>query len=397
MLLLGNHTASPAATVREFRRAQRADGPASVLAIGTANPAHCVRQEDYPDYYFRVTKSDHLPELKAKLRRLCHKSAIKKRYFHHTEELLRDHPELIDRSAPSLDARMGIVATAVPELAAVAAARAIAEWGRPATDITHLVVSTYSGGHFPGADQRVAALLGLRPSVRRTMLYMNGCSSGSAALRVAKDLAENNRGARVLVACAELTLIMFRAPHDTDAGTLVMQSMFGDGAGAAVVGADPAGAAERPAFEMVAASQTVVPEAAGGGGRLREDGLLFHPSREMPALVRDNVERCVADALAPVGVSGGWNELFWAVHPGGRAVLDSVEAGLRLEPGKLAASRRVLSEYGNVSGTAVIFVLDELRRRQEDGGMGVMLGLGPGVSVETMVLRATGGQKNNCR
>ncbi|KAL6618780.1 hypothetical protein ACP70R_033919 [Stipagrostis hirtigluma subsp. patula] len=71
MLRLGSHTACSAAAVREVRRAQRADGPASVLGIGTANPPNCVLQDDYPDYYFRVTKSDHLVRLKAKLKRIC--------------------------------------------------------------------------------------------------------------------------------------------------------------------------------------------------------------------------------------------------------------------------------------------------------------------------------------
>ncbi|XP_044983943.1 bisdemethoxycurcumin synthase-like [Hordeum vulgare subsp. vulgare] len=398
MVLLGNLTASPAATA--IRQAQRADGPASVLAIGTANPANCVRQDEYADFYFRVTNAEHLTKLKSKLHRICKNSAIKKRYFHHTEEMLRDHPELIDRALPSLDTRMSIAATAIPELAAAAATKAIAEWGRPATDITHLVVSTYCGGHMPGADLRLASLLGLAPSVRRTMLYLNGCNSGATALRVAKDVAENNRGARVLVVCAELTLILLRAPEDeADKATLVMQALFGDGAGAVIVGADDANrgaVVERPLFEMVAASQTVIPESEhAAAGRLGEDGLLFRPAVEMTTLVRENVERCLVDALGPLGLSGGWNRLFWAVHPGGRAILDGVEAVLRLDPEKLAASRHVLSEYGNMSGPTVIFVLDEIRRRGgEHGvgrdGLGVLLGLGPGISVETIVLHATG-------
>ncbi|XP_047077503.1 bisdemethoxycurcumin synthase-like [Lolium rigidum] len=393
MALLGNLAASPAATViRQMRQAQRADGPASVLAIGTANPANCVRQDEYADYYFRVTNTEHLTKLKSKLNRICGRSAINKRYFHHTEELLQRHPEFIDRTLPSLDARMDIAATAVPELAAAAARKAIAEWGRPAADITHLVVSTYSGAHMPGADLRLATLLGLDPSVRRTMLYLNGCSSGSAALRVAKDIAENNRGARVLVACAELTLILFRAPDEAHVDTIIMQALFGDGAGAVIVGAEPDGSAERPVFEMVADSQSVIPESdLSAAGRLREDGLVFNPSFEMPALIRENIERSMADALGPLGLSGCWNDLFWAVHPGGRAILDSVEAGLRLEPKKLAASRHVLSEYGNMSGPTVIFVLDEIRRRRdEQHSLGVLLGLGPGVTVETMVLHANG-------
>lgn len=229
-------------------------------------------------------------------------------------------------------------------------------------------------------------------------------------LRVAKDIAENNPGARVLVACAELTLVLFRAPQNkaTNPGsTLVMQAMFGDGASAAVVGAAADEPVERPLFEMVSVSQSVIPETSDSpaAGHLTEAGLVFNPSKGMPTLVRDNIEGCVADALTPLGINnGGWNELFWAVQPGGRAILDAVEAGLGLEPGKTEASRCVLREYGYMSGASMLFVLDKLRRRRVDGGLdappgglGVMLGIGPGVSIETMVLRAANGDQEGNR
>lgn len=58
-------------TVEEVRTAMRAEGPATVLAIGTATPAHCVEQATYPDYYFRVTNSEHKAELKEKFQRMC--------------------------------------------------------------------------------------------------------------------------------------------------------------------------------------------------------------------------------------------------------------------------------------------------------------------------------------
>nr|CAB3489921.1 unnamed protein product [Digitaria exilis] len=384
-----------AGEVNEARQTYRA----AVLGIGTANPANCVPQEEYADWYFRVTKSDHLTRLKAKMKKICYNSGIKKRYFHHTADTFRDNPELIDLSLPSLDARQAILAPAVPELAAAAASKAIAEWGRPASDITHLVLATYSGAHMPGADLRLASLLGLRPTTQRTMMYLGGCASGSAALRLANDLAENNPGARVLVACAELSLVLFRAPRVDHTGTLVMQALFGDGAGAVIVGAGEDGAGvERKLFEIMSASQTVIPGSEdAAAGYLGEGGLVFCPSPKMPSLVRQHLEECLLDAAAsPRELGHGWNDMFWAVHPGGPAILDGVEGGLGLAPGKLAASRRVLREYGNMSGASVIFVLDELRRRHReelDGRLGVMLGLGPGISVETMVLRSASGME----
>ncbi|KAL6658000.1 hypothetical protein ACP70R_005780 [Stipagrostis hirtigluma subsp. patula] len=381
-------------TVHQIRRAQRADGPATVLAVGTANPANCVLQDEYPDFYFRATKSEHLTDLKDKLKRICEKSGTKKRYFHHTEDLLNTHPEFLDPTSPSLDARLDIVSKAIPELAASAAKEAIAEWGQAATNITHLIVTTNSGAHVPGVDFHLIPLLGLKPSVRRTMLYHNGCFAGSAAMRLAKDLAENNHGARVLVVCAELTIIFFRGPKDGCLQTLVNQGLFGDGAGAVIVGADPVAPLEHPLFEMVLASQTVIPNSAHAlHMQLKSVGMkgLTH-ERNLGAIIGDNVEQFLLEMFGSLGIDAKWNDLFWVVHPGAMTILDRIETALQLKPWKLAASRHVLSEYGHMFGASVIFVLDEMRGRlrEQDGEekpeWGVMMGAGPGLTIEMMLL-----------
>ncbi|GJN04721.1 hypothetical protein PR202_ga22291 [Eleusine coracana subsp. coracana] len=371
-----------------------------MLAIGTSNPMNCVRQNEYADWYFRVTKRDHLGKWKDKMKRICEKSGIRKRYLHHTEKMIHGHPELLDPTLPSLRTRLGITEDAVPELAAAAATKAIAQWGRPAGDITHLIVnSANSVAGSPGADLRVAALLGLQPSVQRTMLCLHGCSGGCLALRLAKDLAENNIGARVLVVCVEVFVLCFRGPDATRLDELVAMTLFGDGAGAAIVGTGPVNAVERPIFHMVSASQATLPGTENVVElKISENGVDFEMSSVLPKLVRENIKQCLVNTLAPVGLaSDDLNGLFWAAHPGGRAILDSYETALGLEPGKLAASRRVLSEYGNMFGATIFFVLDEMRRRhrscneeREKGEWGVMLGLGPGISVEMMVLHAVG-------
>lgn len=389
---------NPLPTVYEIRRSQRADGPAAVLSIGTANPANCVRQEEYPDYYFRVTKSQHLTELKQKFQTMCEMARTEKRYFHHTEQLLDEHPDFLCRGKPSLDARLAIAAAAAPELAESAASKAIAKWGRPATDITHLIVSTNSGAHAPGIGLRLASLLGLRASVCHTMLHLNGCSAGSASLRLAKDMAENNRGARVLVVCVELTVVSFRGPEEACPHMLIPQAFFGDGAGAVIIGADHAAHDdESPLFEIVSASQTVVPGTdAVLTMQLTESGLNGDViTRDLVPLAAKYIEGCLTDALLqPLGGCPNWNDLFWVVHPGVLGLLDRIDGALGLEPGKLAASRTVVRDYGNMLGATVIFVLDEQRRRMEEDDAetgcewGVMMGFGPGFTIETMVLHA---------
>ncbi|XP_021762432.1 chalcone synthase-like [Chenopodium quinoa] len=385
------------ASLDEIRQAQRADGPAAILAIGTATPPNCVYQADYPDYYFHVTKSEHMTDLKEKFRRMCDKSMIKKRYMYLTEDILKEKPNMCEYMGSSLDTRQDMVVAEVPRLGKEAAIKAIKEWGQPKSKITHVIMCTTSGVDMPGADYQLTKLLGLRPSVRRFMLYQQGCFAGGTVLRLAKDLAENNRGARVLVVCSEITAICFRGPTETHLDSMVGQALFGDGAGALIVGADPDESIERPLFKMVWAAQTLLPDSEGAiDGHLREVGLTFHLLKDVPGLISKNINKALEDAFTPLGISD-WNSLFWIAHPGGPAILDQVEAKLGLDEEKLTATRNVLRDFGNMSSACVLFILDEMRKKSSKEGKsttgdgldwGVLFGFGPGLTVETVVLHS---------
>ncbi|KAM3291962.1 chalcone synthase F-like [Capsicum chacoense] len=246
-------------TVEEVRRAERAMGPATILAIGTATPLNCVNQSTYPDYFFRVTKSEHKTELKEKFKRMCDASMIKKRYLHLTEEILKENPSICEHMEPSFDTRQNIVIVEIPKLGQEASQKAINEWGQSKFKITHLIFCTTSGVDMPGADYQLTKLLELSPSIKRFMLYQQGCYGGGAALRLAKDLAENNKDARVLVVCAEIAVQTFHGPSDTELEVLVGQVLFADGAAAVIIGSDPILEVERSLFELVYATQTLLP------------------------------------------------------------------------------------------------------------------------------------------
>lgn len=385
---------SKSVNVGEVRRAQRAEGPATVLAIGTTTPPNCLDQSTYPDYYFRITNSEHRTDLKEKFQRMCDKSMIKKRYMYLTEEMLKENPNICAYMAPSLDARQDMVVVEVPKLGKEAAKKAIKEWGQPKSKITHLIFCTTSGVDMPGADYQLTKLLGLRPSVNRLMMYQQGCYGGGTVLRLAKDLAENNKGARVLVVCSEITAMTFRGPNDTHLDSLVGQALFGDGAAAIIVGSDPL-EVENPLFELVSTAQTILPDSDGAiDGHVREVGLTFHLLKDVPTLISKNIEKNLVEALEPLGISD-WNSIFWVAHPGGPAILDQIEVKLGLKPEKLRATRHVLAEYGNMSSACVLFILDEMRRKSREEKLktsgeglewGVLFGFGPGLTVETVVL-----------
>ncbi|KEH24518.1 Chalcone synthase 1 [Medicago truncatula] len=299
--------------------------------------------------------------------------------------------------APSLDARQDMVVVEVPRLGKEAAVKAIKEWGQPKSKITHLIVCTTSGVDMPGADYQLTKLFGLRPYVKRYMMYQQGCFAGGTGLRLANDLAENNKGARVLVVCSEVTAVTFRGPSDTHLDSLVGQALFGVRAAALIVGSDPVPEIEKPIFEMVWTSQTIAPDSEGAiDGHLREAGLTFHLLKDVPGIVSKNIDKALVEAFQPLGISD-YNSIFWIAHPGGPAILDQVEQKLALKPEKMRATREVLSEYGNMSSACVLFILDEMRKKSTQDGLkttgeglewGVLFGFGPGLTIETVVLHS---------
>eukprot|EP00249_Psilotum_nudum_P036121 c6372_g1_i1 orf=478-1692(+) len=389
------------AFVMKERTVQKPKGRASVLAIGTANPPNAVEQRTYPDFYFNVTNNGHKTELKKKFQRICDNSGIKKRYMLLTEEILRSNPTMCAYWEDSLDARQDIAVSHVPKLAEEAALKAIKEWGQPKSSITHLVFCTNSGVDMPGADCVLVRLIGLPLTVKRVMLYQQGCFAGGTALRIARDLAENHNGARVLAVCSEIIAMHFRGPSEEHIDSLVGQSLFSDGASAIIVGADPIPGVEKAWFELAYAESSLVPDSDTAiEGHLRQGGLTFKLVKQVPELISKNIASVVKNAFESVCELHeplDFNKLFWVVHPGGRAILDEIQTRLNLEPEKLQPSRTILSEYGNMSSACVLFILDYFRRSSIEIGSstsgqgcawGVLMGFGPGLTVETVILKA---------
>ncbi|KAL6619334.1 hypothetical protein ACP70R_034473 [Stipagrostis hirtigluma subsp. patula] len=324
---------------------------------------------------------------------------IEKRHVCMSSDLLRRNPCITAYRSQSLNLRQGLADASVPQLGAKAARNAISDWGQQASDLTHLVFCTTVSGCIPGADFEVVKLLGLPLSTKRFMLYQVGCHGGGMALRLAKDLAENNLGARVIVVCSEVITMALRGPSEAHMGNLVGQALFGDAASAAIVGACPSDG-ERPLFEIVSASQEILPGTEDGMVvKLYEEGIIYTLHRDMPLHISNNIERLVKAILEQAGVViKDWNEdMFWVVHPGGRKILDLVETRLGLRKEKLEASREMMRQHGNTLSSCVIMVLEEMRRRSTERSMetvgeglewGLLFGFGPGITLETILLRA---------
>lgn len=314
-----------------------------------------------------------------------------------SQEILKKYPDLALEGLPTIKQRLDICHKAVTQMAIEASEACIKKWGRPVSDITHLVYVSSSEARLPGGDIYLAKGIGLSPDTNRVMLYFSGCSGGVAGLRVAKDIAENNPGSRVLLATSETTIIGYKPPSVNRPYDLVGVALFGDGAGAMIIGSKPTGL-ENPLFELHTAIQNFLPDTEKViDGRLTEEGISFKLDRELPEIIENSVKG-FCDKLLGHSLCDdlGYNDLFWAVHPGGPAILNRIEKKFDLWPEKLSASRRALADYGNASSNTIVYVLEylieeSLKRKNEgkDAGpdMGLILAFGPGVTFEGILTK----------
>ncbi|KAG2331003.1 hypothetical protein Bca52824_002183 [Brassica carinata] len=368
-------------------------GKATVLALGKAFPSNVVSQENLVEEYLREIKCDD-PSIKVKLEHLCKTTTVKTRYTVMSSETMQKYPELATEGSPTIKQRLEIANEAVVQMAYEASLACIKEWGRGVEDITHLVYVSSSEFRLPGGDLYLSAQLGLSNEVQRVMFYFLGCYGGVSGMRVAKDIAENNPGSRVLLTTSETMVLGFRPPNKARPYDLVGAALFGDGAAALIIGADPT-ESESPFMELHYALQQFLPGTQEViDGRLSEEGISFKLGRELPQKIEDNIEEFCKKLVAKAG-SGSLelNDLFWAVHPGGPAILNGLETKLKLKPDKLECSRRALMDYGNASSNTIFYIMDKVRGELEKKGRGgeewgLGLAFGPGITFEGFLMRS---------
>ncbi len=273
---------------------------------------------------------------------------------------------------PSTAARMRVYAAEAPGLAL----KAIAQLG-PLGQISHIVVASCTGFIAPGIDQLLARALDLPPTVERTLVGFMGCYAAVAALRVADHIVRATPDARVLVVMVELCSLHLQATDEIEALLAMLQ--FGDGAGAAIVSAEPRGLAVDRFF-----AHTIPDSADLITWTIGDEGFVMNLAGAVPNRIGDALrEPGMAEAL-----TGDDAVDRWAVHGGGRSVLDAVARGLDLPDDALDWSRGVLADFGNMSSATIMFVLERIMADPVATQDGIAIAFGPGLAAEGFHFRS---------
>ncbi|WP_336273047.1 type III polyketide synthase [Vreelandella indica] len=245
---------------------------------------------------------------------------------------------------------------------------------------THLVTTTCTGFYAPGLDHQLIHHYGLPGSVERTNVGFMGCYAAINALKLARHIVRSEPDAKVLVLNLELCTL-----HLKPTGTLeeiLSFAIFSDGCAASIVTAEPAG------LEIQGFNTDVLPETeALITWRIGNQGFDMQLSGKVPGVIASHLPLMMTKLLDGYQRS---DIAHWAIHPGGRTVLDAVKAGAELEENQLLASREVLRKFGNMSSATIMFVLQAMMNNPKKPGPGLAMAFGPGLTVESMLFDLKG-------
>ena len=366
-----------------------------LLSIGTAVPSARLAQTETRDF---LASQPGVDRLTARLIGAAFdQSAIETRYSVVGAAGARSAVFVDERDrlrAPTTGERNAVYRAEAPPLFAAAAREAIAGSGFTAAEITHVVTASCTGFFAPGPDFLLVRELGIPPTAERYHLGFIGCAAAFPALRAATRMSEARPGAVVLVVCAELCSIHIRSSRDPE--QIVASAVFGDGAAAAVVAsAEPR--TRGPVLEFGEFTTAVTAEGEEDmDWTIGDSGFEMRLTARVPRIIG----REIADAVG--GMLGeGADPLAeiddWAVHPGGRSVLDRIQAALGLPDAALEHSRAVLRDYGNMSSATILFILRRILHDDSlgDGARVAGICFGPGLTVETALFtrRDAGGDR----
>jgi predicted naringenin-chalcone synthase len=269
--------------------------------------------------------------------------------------------------------------------AVAASLRGAAEQGttRRFDQISDFVVTSCTGYSAPGLDIQLARDLGMPGNVRRVMVGHMGCFAAIVGLRQALAAVRAHPGANVMMLSLELSSLHFMPSLDPE--VLTCMSLFGDAAASLLLTDDPAAAGPELVDTYCAADFSTADQMSW---KITDTGFVMSLSPRVPFSLQRSVRGAIEQLLAPHGLDVR-DVAHWMVHPGGPSILNAVQDKLELSDEQMDDSRQVLADHGNCSSATILLVLERLLRsgRARPGEWGVMMAFGPGLTIETCLLR----------
>jgi alkylresorcinol/alkylpyrone synthase len=278
---------------------------------------------------------------------------------------------------PGNEARLQAYMTYAPDLGVEAIQNALAQAQITVDDIDTLIIASSTGVDTPGLDVKIAEALNMSPYLRRAALVGMGCQAFMPSLHQATNTVLAWPESKVLVLTLELCSLHIQ--HERSIKNILGSALFADGASAAVV-ANNGSSGMRLLDSLTYSDYQTQEEMSFHPGNT---GYRIYLSGRIPDLLRKQVPSLMERLLSRNSLQLT-DIQHWVVHPGGMRIVDFIEQALELDNDELQYSRSILREYGNMSSATLLFVLERiiLQAKPSAGDYGVLLGFGPGLTIE---------------
>ena len=292
-------------------------------------------------------------------------------------------PRVVDVSSWSTGRRMSRYVEEGPGLGKAALAQAFSSADIDPAEIGMFAVASCTGYSTPGLDLVLARDMGMDPTVQRLLIGHMGCYAALPALGAVSDFVIA-RGRPAVLLCIELTSLHIQ-PATDNVSQMVAHALFSDAAAAVVLRPEADDAAPATGglrmIDMVAVADHSTADHMTWD--ITDLGFRMGLSPQVPNVLARHVGGVVRDRLlAPHGLIPA-DVSAWAVHPGGRRILEVVEEQLELPASAMAPSYAVLDGYGNCSSATVLMVLSQL---PQTPGPVVAMAFGPGLTLYAALL-----------
>lgn len=273
---------------------------------------------------------------------------------------------------PSTGRRMEVFKKEAPRLACQAV-DALAEKCGGLEGITHLIVTTCTGFYAPGLDIDIILHRRLPPTLKRTVIGFMGCYAALTGLRQARETVLADPSARVLMVNVELCSLHLQETELFD--RLVSFCLFADGAAASLVTSEASGLRLDNCFSALSLA-----DADRMAWVVEDQGFAMTLDARVPVKIRQFLAR---QPQAAGGCAQAGPDDVWALHPGGRLILDALQDHYRLTDRQMEVSRSVLRDFGNMSSATIMFAMERLLEQAgPEFRQGHALAFGPGLTVE---------------
>lgn len=245
--------------------------------------------------------------------------------------------------------------------------------------ITHLITVSCTGFSAPGFDFYIVKELGLSPSINRFHIGFMGCYGAFPAMKLARNICLSEKEARVLIVNVELCSLHFQQKFDPD--TIVANAIFADGISAALISSDENDSKGSKLQLNSFFSRFVSDSENEMAWKIGLNGFDMKLSIYVPKIIDSNVLNIMKELFTQSGISLGQIDI-WAIHPGGKAILEKLENTLNLKKDDLKISYDILWDFGNMSSSTIMFVLEKILSNNKFGNI-FAVAFGPGLTIET--------------